>query len=284
MAIGWPIQTRTMSRLKDYNGRTIKSSRDATVRISDEDGPSFLFFLQLYYYKLTVPSSSSEQAAVVFFNTYKMPRSTDCVGRIFRGRPQVLYKAHIAGHRIFSSCSRSAQEIELASPPPPPPSQGIPDPQTASTLAEEAALKRAGIWPIGSRRRRVALANSQNIPFEQLPYQCFQEARKVLLEDRRDKLQQIERQRHKIQNLRARAVSEEVHTIPRQAESARRNSITSSQHYLYKLKILADINDPLVKKRFEDGKGWCASKSNYSPANIGSNRRSQSSHLSISRG
>src|SRR5215469_16763277 len=66
------------------------------------------------------------------------------------------------------------------------------DPATTTTPKGERALMKAGITPIGSRRRRAALRTSDNIPFEQLPYQCFQEARKVLQQDREEKLRLIQ--------------------------------------------------------------------------------------------
>ena len=62
----------------------------------------------------------------------------------------------------------------------------------------ERRLLRQGTAPIGSRRRRAALQDSASIPFEQLPYQCFQEARKVLLADREEKLKEIETMRQRL--------------------------------------------------------------------------------------
>jgi len=108
---------------------------------------------------------------------------------------------------------------------------------------------KSGISPIGSRRRRAALQNSQNIPFEQLPYQCFQEARKVLLADRKEKLKEIERQRERIAKLRATPAEEAG------GERAKQSRLKTFESDLERLKILADVNDPLVKKRFEDGQG-----------------------------
>jgi len=108
---------------------------------------------------------------------------------------------------------------------------------------------RSGIKPIGSRRRRAALQGSTNIPFEQLPYQCFQEARKILQADREEKLQQIEVERARIARLQAQdpAVSG--------GETEKHRRLRSMRKYLEELKILADINDPVIKKRFEDGEG-----------------------------
>lgn len=108
---------------------------------------------------------------------------------------------------------------------------------------------RQGTAPIGSRRRRAALQTAGGLPFEQLPYQCFQEARKVLLADRAQKLEEIESMRQKIARLQAQPVEQAG------GEISRKSRVTAMQQHLEKLKILADINDPLVKRKFEDGQG-----------------------------
>lgn len=103
--------------------------------------------------------------------------------------------------------------------------------------------------PIGSRRRRAAMKNTPNIPFAQLPFQCFQEARAFLLEDRAEKLDQIHLHRermHKVRDMAADGVDAEIKKGMR---------LKSMRRHLDDLKILADINDPLVKKKFEDGQG-----------------------------
>lgn len=110
-------------------------------------------------------------------------------------------------------------------------------------------MKTSASLPIGSRRRRAALKSSANIPFEQLPYQCFQEARKILQADREEKLSQIEVQRARIAKLQ----TEETNS--REEELQKLNRLTSMQKRLRELKILADINDPMIKKRFEDDQG-----------------------------
>lgn len=124
------------------------------------------------------------------------------------------------------------------------------NPATTTSRKGEEALLRRGIKPIGSRRRRAALQHSANIPFEQLPYQCFQEARKILQADREEKLQEIARERAKI----ARLTEQDASTI-KGGELQKQRRLDSLQRYLEELKILADINDPLIKKRFEDGLG-----------------------------
>lgn len=108
---------------------------------------------------------------------------------------------------------------------------------------------REGVMPVGSRRRRAALQHSSNIPFEQLPYQCFQDARQVLLADREEKLKEIASVRERLSRFEARPVEEAG------GEEAKKFRIVQLQQYLERLKILADINDPLVKKKFEDGLG-----------------------------
>ncbi|PWY94285.1 PEBP-like protein [Aspergillus sclerotioniger CBS 115572] len=124
-----------------------------------------------------------------------------------------------------------------------------PDPALVTNRQLERRLLRQGIAPIGSRRRRAALQNSANIPFEQLPYQCFQEARKVLVADRDEKLRDITAMSEKIARLQA------VPTQEAGGEQVKKSKLRAMELHLEHLKILADINDPLVKKKFEDGEG-----------------------------
>ncbi|KAF7959615.1 hypothetical protein EAE96_001231 [Botrytis aclada] len=123
------------------------------------------------------------------------------------------------------------------------------DPATVVRPENERKLMRQGIMPIGSRRRRAALKTSANIPFEQLPYQCFQEARKILQADRQEKLEMIAKERLRLKNLEAQDASVSG------GEKQKQTRIESIKRYLEYLKIQADINDPLIKKRFEDGEG-----------------------------
>jgi large subunit ribosomal protein L35 len=116
--------------------------------------------------------------------------------------------------------------------------------------AERKLLRTRGLTPVGSRRRRAAILSGSRIPFEQLPYQCFQEARKVLIQHREEKVQDIEAERQKIARLKAQAVEP-------QNEQRQQHRVNSMERYLHELKIHADINDPMVKRRFEDGKGQC---------------------------
>ncbi|KAL2169641.1 hypothetical protein VTG60DRAFT_5866 [Thermothelomyces hinnuleus] len=103
---------------------------------------------------------------------------------------------------------------------------------------------------LGSRRRRAALATTSNIPFEQLPYQCFQEARKILAQDREEKVAKIIAETAKIKRLEATDAS-----VFRGGEAYKQRRLESLRKYVEELKILADINDPMVKRRFEDGQG-----------------------------
>lgn len=119
---------------------------------------------------------------------------------------------------------------------------------------ERRLIRREGLQPVGSRRRRAVLRRSairkaEEVPFEQLPYQCFQEARKVLLRDREEKLMEIRTQVLRIDNLMQQdpAVSGGVR--------AKEMRLRSMRKHLNDLIILADINDPIVKKKFEDGQG-----------------------------
>ena len=97
----------------------------------------------------------------------------------------------------------------------------------------------------------MAIAQSQGIPFDQLPFQCFQEARSILIEDRREKLAQIETMRARI----ARLQDLNAHEVHRGGEAYKQKRLASMRNELEHLKILADSNDPNVKRRFEDGKG-----------------------------
>lgn len=106
---------------------------------------------------------------------------------------------------------------------------------------------------LGSRRRRAALATTSNIPFEQLPYQCFQEARKILAQDREEKVAKIIAETAKIKRLEATDPS-----VFRGGEAYKQRRLESLRKYVEELKILADINDPMVKRRFEDGQGMIA--------------------------
>lgn len=124
------------------------------------------------------------------------------------------------------------------------------NPNTVTSRREERKLIRLGIFPIGSRRRRAAVKTSDNIPFEQLPYLCFQEARKILLEEREETLQKIKKQRLRISNLIAQDVSQIMG-----GQERKDSTLRSMKKYLEELKIQADLNDPIIKKCFEDGKG-----------------------------
>jgi large subunit ribosomal protein L35 len=138
---------------------------------------------------------------------------------------------------------------------------GTLDAQTVEDKKQERRLlRREGVQPVGSRRRRAALGRSSlqkaaEIPFEQLPYQCFQEARKILLEDRKEKIKAIEIQQTRIKNLMEQDPA--VSGGPMQKEARLR----SMQKYLEELVILADINDPVVKRKFEDGEGTTSGRS-----------------------
>ncbi|KAL2851479.1 phosphatidylethanolamine-binding protein [Aspergillus pseudoustus] len=123
-----------------------------------------------------------------------------------------------------------------------------PDPALVSSPRLERRLMRQGILPVGSRRRRAALQNSDNLPFEQLPYQCFQAARKVLLADREEKLKEITATSEKIARIQALPKEE----LSRNANASRLKAL---ELHLETLQVHADINDPLVKKKFEDGQG-----------------------------
>lgn len=114
----------------------------------------------------------------------------------------------------------------------------------------EAQVIKAGKMPIGSRRRRVAIRTTGDLPFEHLPYQAFQEARKILAADREQKLAQITKEVDKIAFLEKKDPSE-----VQGGQKMKDVKLASLRRHVDKLKILADANDPIVKKRFEDGLG-----------------------------
>jgi large subunit ribosomal protein L35 len=154
----------------------------------------------------------------------------------------------VAATRLLSSTAPASQAAEAQVNPMD--KWGELDPATVDNKRDERRLiRRDGLQPIGSRRRRAALRTSAQIPFEQLPYQAFQEARKVLMEDRQEKIKQIEVQKLRLKNLLSQDPSV---SGGKQAKEVR---VKSMQDHIRELIILADINDPMVKKRFEDRQG-----------------------------
>jgi large subunit ribosomal protein L35 len=181
--------------------------------------------------------------------------------------------------RLLSTSAVAREEVQTqptnATPPPPPsnPQEGAAqkagsqetpeymqkwgtlDPQMVENKKQERRLlRREHVQPVGSRRRRAVLRRStmqkaDEVPFEQLPYQCFQEARKVLLEDRQEKIKEIETQQLRIKNLMAQDPSTSG------GPAAKEHRLRSMKQHLQELIILADINDPVVKRKFEDGLG-----------------------------
>lgn len=159
------------------------------------------------------------------------------------------YTRSLPGVQLQARGFQSTAGVADAQPEQSQPFYKAPNPELVSSPRLERRLMRQGTTPIGSRRRRAALQSSNNIPFEQLPYQCFQEARKVLLADRAEKLEQIETMRQRIARVAALS-SEEAG-----GEQSRKSRLRAMQLHLERLKIHADINDPLVKRKFEDGQG-----------------------------
>ncbi|KAI9841839.1 MAG: hypothetical protein M1838_003398 [Thelocarpon superellum] len=166
--------------------------------------------------------------------------------------PRSLQSARAVGHRgpdrrhvSFTAAKHDEPSTAAA----PPVASGKLDPSRVVSPAQEKKLLKMGLMPIGSRRRRAALQSGLNVPFEQLPYQCFQEARQVLQADREEKLQQIALERARIAKLQRKDAA----TVGGAAQKQRR--LRSMQNYLEQLKIYADINDPVIKKRYEDGQG-----------------------------
>lgn len=158
-----------------------------------------------------------------------------------------------AAARPFTSGIARAADVQ------PPTTTEAPEPKQPSPLdldpnsvlpEFEAALIKAGKMPIGSQRRRVAMRTTGDVPFEQLPYQAFQEARKILAADREDKLAKLTAELEKIAALESKDPG-----MIKGGQKMKDTKLASLRRYVAQLKILADVNDPLVKKRFEDGLG-----------------------------
>lgn len=72
----------------------------------------------------------------------------------------------------------------------------------------------------------------------------------MLLADREEKLKMIATERLRISYLLAQDASNTA-----EGELRKQTRLDSMRQHLEYLKIQADINDPLIKKRFEDGEG-----------------------------
>jgi large subunit ribosomal protein L35 len=161
--------------------------------------------------------------------------------------------ASLQSARSFQTTAVSHEEAQTedtaAAAAKPEPFYKTPDPSLVSSPRLEKRLIRSGVSLVGSRRRRAALQGSENLPFELLPYQCFQEARKVLQADREEKLKSISREQARIERLQA--------LTDEQAGGAnvKRSKLGSMEKHLNNLKVWADINDPSIKRKFEDGEG-----------------------------
>lgn len=134
------------------------------------------------------------------------------------------------------------------------------DPNTTTLVWAERKLLKQGTEPVGSRRRRAAVRQSPNIPFEQLPYHAFQEARKVLGEDRAEKLEAIRETAEEIAKLKTRPAS-----VYRAGEHHKQKKLDSLRRHLEYLKIQADINDPAVRRKYEDGHGEFSTAAKHPP-------------------
>lgn len=80
----------------------------------------------------------------------------------------------------------------------------------------------------------------------------------MLIADREQKLKRIETERARIARLQAMDTT----AIPG-GDMQKQKRLQSMQQELENLKILADVNDPTVKRRFEDGNGESTSHQLY---------------------
>lgn len=124
------------------------------------------------------------------------------------------------------------------------------DPNTTTLTWAERKLLKQGINPIGSRRRRAAVRQTPDVPFEQLPYHAYQEARKILAADRLEKLEEMKRAFQKLK-----AVEAQPAETYRGGVAYKNKRLSSLRRQLWYLMVQADINDPVVKRKFEDGQG-----------------------------
>lgn len=159
-----------------------------------------------------------------------------------------ISRAQLQTTRAFQTTAAVQEEAQSQTENASQPFYKSPDPNLVSSPRLERRLMRQGILPIGSRRRRAALQSADSLPFEELPYQCFQEARKVLLTAREENLNQIASAAEKIAK---------IENLPEQQRTmvSNRSRLGSLKTHLEKLQVYADINDPVVKKKFEDGIG-----------------------------
>lgn len=89
-----------------------------------------------------------------------------------------------------------------------------------------------------------------DIPFEQLPYHAFQEARKILAADRREKIEEIKKAHQRVKNVEA--MPDATYRGGRRFKQKKLQSLREHLEYLI---IQADINDPAVRRKWEDGLG-----------------------------
>lgn len=163
---------------------------------------------------------------------------------LLRSLRSAVLETNSTATRTFTTTFITRQDIQQET------STCPPDPVTITAQAEQQATSPPNERLAGSRRRRAALQETGSIPFDALPYQCFQEARQILIADRAEKIKQIELERGRLEKLR----STDPSTF-RGGVRTKQMKIGSMERHLEKLKIYADINDPNVKRRFEDGRG-----------------------------
>ena len=79
----------------------------------------------------------------------------------------------------------------------------------------------------------------------------------MLAKDREEKIEKINQQRGRIQRLSEQDVTAGLQDEDRKAKAlmTKEKRLKSMKATLEELKIHADVNDPIVKKRFEDGLG-----------------------------
>ena len=123
-----------------------------------------------------------------------------------------------------------------------------PNPVLVTSPKLEKSLLKSGISPIGSRRRRAALQNSQISRLNSYRTNVSRKPGRFCLLTGRRSWKEL-RGKERIAKLRKAPAEEAGGERPKQSR------LKTFENDLERLKILADVNDPLVKKGFEDGQG-----------------------------
>lgn len=113
---------------------------------------------------------------------------------------------------------------------------------TDAARRDQQSTNKPGQSSASSRRLRGATRFSKIL---RQPYQCYQEALKIIQADREVKLKQIKLEQERIARVKAQDLS----------QTLRKKKLNAMEKHLEYLKVLTDINDPEIKRRFEERRG-----------------------------